>query len=244
MTPSSRKLRLLPGQSGAYSPGELNITVSIIEDDACVRRILARWISKADGFTFITGYGNGQSATAHLPSDGPDVVLVDINLAGQSGIQCVQTLKPVMPKTQFIMLTVYEDADHIFNALTAGATGYLLKRTPADELLASIRQVHEGGSPMSSCIARKVVQAFQPVQTEPSQPDGLSPREWEVLGLLARGYVYKEIAESLGISISTVNTHLHRIYEKLQVRSRSQAIARYSKMSPRPLPSPASRSSA
>ena len=237
-------MRLLSGTSRAYNPGELNIRISIIEDDASVRRILARWIGKAQGFTFVAGYGNGQSALAHLPDEAPDVVLVDINLAGQSGIHCVQTLKPAMPKTQFIMLTVYEDADHIFNALAAGATGYLLKRTPCEELLACIRQVHEGGSPMSSCIARKVVQAFQPAQAEHSQPEGLSPREWEVLGLLARGYVYKEIAESLGISISTVNTHLHRIYEKLQVRSRSQAIARYSQMSSRAASSPVPRTSA
>jgi len=236
MRACSRKLRLLPGQSAGYHQLHLSIKVSIIEDDACVRQILTRWISKAEGFTFVSGYGNGQSALAHLPKDAPDVVLVDINLAGQSGINCVQTLRPEMPGTQFIMLTVYEDSDHIFNALAAGATGYLLKRTPAEELIASIRQVYEGGSPMSSCIARKVVQAFQPTRTEEPQVEGLSPREWEVLGLLARGFVYKEIAESLTISISTVNTHVHRIYEKLHVRSRSQAIARYSQLSSRPQP--------
>jgi DNA-binding NarL/FixJ family response regulator len=205
----------------------VSIAVSIIEDDSSVRKILAGWISRAKGFRFVKEYASVPSAIAGLPQDPPDVVLVDINLAGQSGIHCVCRLKPLMPQTQFVMLTVYEDAEHIFDALVAGATGYLLKRTPREELLAAIKQVHEGGSPMTSYIARKVVQSFQRLRSETPAPDNLSPREWEVLGLLARGYSYKEIADSLGISMPTVNTHIHRTYEKLHVRSRGQAVARY-----------------
>jgi DNA-binding NarL/FixJ family response regulator len=205
----------------------LSIAVSIIEDDASVRKILAGWIGRAKGFQFVSEYSTAESAMAGLPDDKPDVVLADINLSGQSGIHCVCRLKPLMPQTQFLMLTVYEDSDHIFDALAAGASGYLLKRTPRDELLASIKQVHEGGSPMTSYIARKVVQSFQRPRSEAPAPDGLSPREWEVLGLLARGYSYKEIADSLGISMPTVNTHIHRTYEKLHVQSRGQAVARY-----------------
>jgi DNA-binding NarL/FixJ family response regulator len=208
----------------------LNITVSIIEDDGSVRKILAGWISQAKGFRCVSEHCNAESAIAHLPQEKPDVVLADINLPGKSGIECVCHLKPLMPETQFLMLTVYEDSDHIFDALAAGATGYLLKRTPREELLASIKQVHDGGSPMTSYIARKVVQSFQQPPAEKSgeaEPDSLSPREWEVLGLLARGYSYKEIADVLQISLPTVNTHIHRTYEKLHVRSRGQALARY-----------------
>jgi DNA-binding NarL/FixJ family response regulator len=131
------------------------------------------------------------------------------------------------------MLTVYEDSDHIFEALSAGASGYLLKRTPRAELLAAIKQVHEGGAPMTSYIARKVVQAFQRQQSEKPEVNDLSPREWEVLELLSRGYSYKEICSALAISIPTVNTHIHRIYEKLHVRSRGEAVAKFSSFPPR-----------
>lgn len=192
-----------------------------------MRKILVGWITQAKGFNFLSDYASTEAAVARIPQDKPDVVLVDINLSGQSGIHCVYRLKPIMPQTQFVMLTVYEDADHIFDALTAGATGYLLKRTPRDELLASIKMVHEGGSPMTSYIARKVVHSFQRQPAAPAVPDILSPREWEVLRLLARGYAYKEIADTLAISMPTVNTHIHRIYGKLQVQSRGQAVARY-----------------
>jgi len=152
---------------------------------------------------------------------------MDINLPRMNGIECVRRLKPLLPETQFIMLTVYEDADHIFNALSAGATGYLLKQIPCEELLAALKQVHAGGSPMSGSIARKVVQAFQTARPEPSDQAHLTPREREVLGLLARGYLYKEIANNLNISIPTVNTHIRKIYEKLHVQSRGRAVAKY-----------------
>lgn len=206
---------------------QLNIAVSIIEDDDNVRKILAGWVSRAKGYRCASEHRSVESAVAHLPEARPDVVLVDINLSGKSGIQCVCRLKPVMPATQFLMLTVYEDSDHIFDALTAGASGYMLKRTPRAELLASIKQVHEGGSPMTSYIARKVVHSFQQAPPEKADPDGLSPREWEVLRLLARGFAYKEIADVLTISLATVNTHIQRTYEKLHVRSRGQAVARF-----------------
>jgi DNA-binding NarL/FixJ family response regulator len=139
----------------------------------------------------------------------------------------VRRLKPLLLDTQFVMLTVYEDADHIFNALVAGASGYLLKRMPREELLAALKDVHAGGSPMSSHIARKVVQSFQRIDSQRSTEVDLSPREREVLALLARGYLYKEIAESLQISVLTVNSYIRRIYEKLHVRSRAQAVAKY-----------------
>ena len=206
----------------------MSISVSIVEDDAQARQILADWIRRADGFRCVSEHGSAESALATLPAEKPEVVLMDINLPGLNGIECVRQLKPLLPGTQFLMLTVYEDADHIFNALMVGATGYLLKQTPRHELLAALKQVHAGGSPMTSNIARKVVQSFQR-QTQAADADSveLSPREAEVLELLARGYLYKEIAEALAISLPTVNTYIRRIYEKLHVRSRAQAVAKY-----------------
>lgn len=206
----------------------LNISVSIVEDDGQARQILADWIRRTDGFDFKSEFSDAESALAKLPEEKPIVVLMDINLPGLSGIECVRQLKPLLPETQFVMLTVYEDADHIFHALSAGATGYLLKQTPRGELIAALRQVCNGGSPMTSNIARKVVQSFQQhVRASDGAAEELSPREKEVLNLLARGFLYKEIAESLSISTPTVNTYIRRIYEKLHVRSRAQAVAKF-----------------
>ncbi len=205
----------------------VSITVSLVEDDAQARDILTEWIHGADGFKCVGVHENAETALAALPQEKPSVVLMDINMPGISGIECVRLLKPQMPTTQFVMLTVYEDPDHIFKALSSGASGYLLKRTPRAELLAAVKDVYAGGSPMSSNIARKIVQSFQRFSPSLAEPDNLSPREREVLELLARGYLYKEIAESLHISRPTVNTHIRRIYEKLHVRSRSQAVARF-----------------
>ena len=206
---------------------QVSITVSIVEDDAPARGILNDWICGEEGFKCVGVHENGEHALATLPAEKPSVVLMDINLPGISGIECVRRLKPQLPDTQFVMLTVYEDPDHIFKALSSGASGYLLKRTPRAELLAALRDVHAGGSPMSSNIARKIVQSFQRFNAPPEATENLSPREREVLELLARGYLYKEIAEALHISGPTVNTHIRRIYEKLHVRSRSQAVARF-----------------
>jgi DNA-binding NarL/FixJ family response regulator len=206
----------------------VNISVAIVEDDVPAREILAGWIRSTDGFTCAGEFDDAETALAKLPLEKPSVVLFDINLPGMNGIECVRKLKPRLPDTQFVMVTVYEDANHIFNALSAGASGYLLKQTRRQELLDAMKDVHAGGSPMSSQIARKVVQNFYRSET---QADGetveLSPREREVLELLARGYLYKEIAEMLKISVQTVNTYIRRIYEKLHVRSRAQAVAKY-----------------
>jgi len=208
--------------------GRMVISVSLVEDDAQARKILAGWITQASGFRLNGDWGDAESAVAVLPEKKPDVVLMDINLPGMSGVEAVRKLKAVLPETQFVMLTVYEDADHIYDALAAGATGYLLKETPRQELLNAMEDVHRGGSPMTSNIARKVVQSFgqTPAATAAAQDD-LSPREQEVLDLLARGYLYKEIAERLNISVPTVNTYVRRMYEKLHVRSRAQAVDKY-----------------
>jgi DNA-binding NarL/FixJ family response regulator len=206
----------------------VSIAVAIVEDDVPAREILAGWIRNAPGFRCVGEFDDAETALAKLPIEKPSVVLFDINLPGMNGIECVRRLKPRLPDTQFVMVTVYEDANHIFNALSAGASGYLLKQTRRNELIEALKDVHAGGSPMSSQIARKVVQNFYRSET---RTDGeaveLSPREREVLELLARGYLYKEIAEMLKISVQTVNTYIRRIYEKLHVRSRAQAVAKY-----------------
>jgi DNA-binding NarL/FixJ family response regulator len=208
------------------------ITVSIVEDDAQTREIFANWINDAPGFRLAGDWGDAEKALGALPAKKPNVVLMDINLPGMSGVEAVRRLKPLLPETQFVMLTVYEDADHIYNALAAGATGYLLKQTPRAELLGAVEEVHRGGSPMTSNIARKVVQSFK--QTAALRaPEELSSREQEVLDLLARGYLYKEIAERLNISVPTVNTYVRRMYEKLHVRSRAQAVAKYAHLAGR-----------
>ena len=205
----------------------LSITVSIIEDDAPVRQILTGWIDTAKGFRCLSAFGSAESALVSLPREAPHILLVDINLPGMSGIECVRRLKPLMPETQFLMLTVYADTDHIFDALSAGASGYLLKETGRGELIASLKLVHEGGSAMTSFIARKLAQSFRQPHPELPDPQSLTPRERAILELLSRGDYYKEIAESLGISVYTVCTHIRRIYEKLHVRSRGQAVAKY-----------------
>lgn len=208
----------------------MSITVSIIEDDGPAREILVDWIRRADGFRCLNEHATAESALAALPGEKPDVVLVDINLPGVNGIECIRRLKTVLPQTQFLVLTVYEDDNCIFKALSAGASGYLLKQTPRQMLLGALKDVHAGGSPMSSSIARKVVQSFRH-NTLPGAAE-LSPREQEVLELLARGYLYKEIADSLELSVQTVNTYIRRMYEKLHVRSRSQALAIYAHLPP------------
>ncbi len=205
------------------------IRVAVVEDDAAVRAMLCEWVQQAEGFRCVQNFGSAENALAELIQNPPDVALVDINLPGMSGIECVLRLKIRIPKTQFVMITNYEDADHIFDALAAGATGYLLKRTRREDLLAALREVYTGGSPMSSNIARKIVLSFQR-ETTSDRADGLSPREGEVLALLARGYLYKEVADIIGISLPTVKTYIRRICEKLHVHSRAQAVALYVKL--------------
>lgn len=208
----------------------MKLRVSIVDDDRPTRALLTELIGQSDQLAFVSEHPDTESALATLPGEKPDVVLMDINVPALNGIECVRQLKPVLPDTQFLMLTVYADADHIFEALTAGATGYLLKGTRRGELLTAIKQIAQGGSPMSCSIARKVVQSFSRTHTARPAATGiqeLSPREATVLDLLAKGYLYKEIAENLGLSPLTIDTYVRRIYEKLQVNSRSQAIAKY-----------------
>lgn len=203
------------------------ITVSIVEDQEPLRNTLARVLNRAEGFKCVSHYGSAEAALEDLPQVKPQVVLMDINLPGINGVECVRRLKELIPDTQITMLTVYEDTENIFNALAAGASGYMLKRTPRAELLEAIKEVHRGGSPMTTHIARKVVQSFQKPASTPEPTENLSPREQEVLDCLAQGLIYKEIADKLGISYETVHTYIRRIYEKLQVRTRTEAVAKF-----------------
>jgi DNA-binding NarL/FixJ family response regulator len=211
---------------------DTSIGVSIIEDNAQVREIFVSWIKSERKCHLLSDYGSGERALAKLPSEKPAVVLMDIILPKMSGIECVRRLKPLLPGTQFVMLTVYDDADNLFRALAAGASGYLLKQTTREQLLAAIQEVYAGGSPMSNNIARKVIESFHRSGAEFDEAQELTSRERMVLELLARGDLYKEIAENLGISIPTVNTHVRHIYEKLHVRSRTTAAAKFARMTP------------
>ena len=205
------------------------IKVSIVDDEADLREHIAGYVGAAKGFRCLGLHSNAREALANIPKEKPDVVLMDINLGGMSGIECVRLLKPQIPETQVVMLTVFDDTEKIFSALAAGASGYLLKRLPPAKLLEAIREVHEGGSPMSAPIARKVVQSLQPALAAPSVPQtlALSPRERDVLDGLAEGQAYKQIADKLGVSIHTVRNYIRRIYEKLHVCSRTEAVAKY-----------------
>jgi DNA-binding NarL/FixJ family response regulator len=204
------------------------ISVSIVEDSEQVRSTLTKLINRAEGFKCLSEYANAEAALEGLPKDKPEVVLMDINLPGMNGVECVRQLKQKMAEVQVMMLTAYEDTENIFNALAAGASGYMLKRTPRDELLEAIREVQRGGSPMTTHIARKVVQSFQKSAAAPPPVESnLSEREQQVLDCLSQGFLYKEIAEKLGISYETVHTYIRRIYEKLQVRTRTEAVAKF-----------------
>ena len=203
------------------------ITVSIVEDNEQLRGTLARVINRAEGFRCLSQYGDAESALEGLSKDRPGVVLMDINLPGMNGVECVRRLKQIVPAVQVVMLTVYEDTENIFKALTAGAAGYLLKRTKSAELLEAIREVHRGGSPMTTHIARKVTESFIRAGRSAQPTENLSEREQEVLDCLSQGFLYKEIADKLGISYETVHTYIRRIYEKLQVRTRTEAVAKF-----------------
>jgi DNA-binding NarL/FixJ family response regulator len=203
------------------------ISVAIVEDNDQLRATLARVLNRADGFSCVSHYSNAEDAVKDLPNIRPDVVLMDINLPGMNGVECVRQLKQLLPETQVMMLTVYEDTENIFSALTAGANGYMLKRTPSKELLEAIAEVHRGGSPMTMHIARKVVQSLQKTTATADPTENLSEREQQVLDHLSHGLMYKEIAEKLGISYETVHTYIRRIYEKLQVRTRTEAVAKF-----------------
>ena len=203
------------------------ISVSIVDDEKELRESIKTFVDGSPGFRCLSSYSNAAAALTGLPDDKPDVVLMDINMLGMDGIECVERLKTIMPDIQIVMLTVYEDTDKIFKALSAGASGYLLKRSSPARLLDAIKEVHAGGSPMSSSIARKVVASFRKAAPAVEHEIHLSPREQMVLDCLAKGLTYKQIADQLEISIDTIRTYLRRIYEKLHVQSRTEAVAKY-----------------
>jgi len=209
---------------------EKKIAVSIVDDETDLRESIIRYLDLSGEFQCVSGYARAEDAVAGLPDDGPDVVLMDIKMEGMNGIECVRRLKEKIPLVQIIMLTVFEDSDLIFDALRAGATGYLLKSQPPEKLLEAIRDVVAGGSPMSASIARKVVQLVRASdRSETANIDDrvLSERQRQVLDLLAAGQPYKLIADNMGVSIHTVRSYLRRTYEKLQVHSRTEAVAKY-----------------
>lgn len=205
----------------------MNIRVAIVEDDEQVRENLARLVGEAKGFECAATFSSGEQALEELPRRAFDVVLMDINLPGISGVECVRQLKSVAPGTQVVMLTVYDDSDRIFQALQMGASGYLLKRSTSTEILHAIEDVHRGGAPMSSYIARKVVQSFSRQGPSDKPAENLSKRETDVLEYVSRGYTNKEIADALGLSAETVRGYLKTIYSKLHVRSRTEAAMKF-----------------
>ena len=202
-------------------------TVSIVDDEKDLCQSIATFVNGAAGFRCVSIYHNGEAALEHLPTEQPDVVLMDIHLTGMSGIECVRRLKAVVPTMQIVMLTVYEDTEQIFKAIAAGASGYMLKRLTPGKLLEAIKEVHGGGSPMSSSIARKVVASFQKANRTDDEKPHLSSREQMVLDCLAKGLTYKQTADQLGVSIDTIRTYVRRVYEKLHVQSRTEAVAKY-----------------
>ena len=205
----------------------MDIKVALVEDDALVREELARLISREPGFVCVGAYSDGETALVEIPKKKPDVVLMDINLPGVSGIDCIRSLKTACPAVSIVMLTVYDEVGQLFKSLMAGASGYLLKRLSPKKLIEAIEEVCEGGSPMSAPIARKVVQSFKTVPPKGDESVDLSPREQSVLNGLAAGLVYKQIADQLGVSIHTVRNYIRRIYEKLHVCTRTEAVAKF-----------------
>jgi len=211
----------------------MSVSISIVEDNAAFRESLAQMLDKTPGFRCLHTYGSAELALAKIPSPPPDVVLMDINLPGINGVECVRRLHTLVPAVRVIMLTVYENTENIYAALKAGASGYILKRTAPAKLLEAIQDVMAGGAPMSSAIARKVVQSFQEIKPANDNVEGLSAREKEVLDMLAEGFLYKEISDKLHLGLGTIKTYVRRIYEKLHVQSRTEAVVKYLETSKR-----------
>lgn len=201
-----------------------SITVSVVEDDVKVRGSLAWVIDSTEGFKCVSQHPDAENALKEIPIIKPEVVLMDINLPNMNGVECVRKLKELLPEVHVVMLTVYENTNIIFSALSSGASGYLLKQSTPEQITDAIRDVHAGGSPMTSHIARKVVASFQKINTPTKDYEKLSLREQQVIDWLAKGRTYQEIATALNISYATVNTHIRHIYEKLHVRSRTEAV--------------------
>jgi DNA-binding NarL/FixJ family response regulator len=206
-----------------------NMTIGIVEDDAVLRKSLTRLVGDTYGASNIIACASGEEALQKLPAQKPQVVLMDLNLPQMPGTECIRRLKEALPTTQVIVLTVYEDSEHIFQALKAGASGYLLKRSDPDEVLEAITNAREGGAPMSSQVAQRVVQSFHAPASPSLDTTALTEREREILTFLSKGFANKEIADKMNISVPTVRTHLRHIYEKLHVRSRGEAIVKYLK---------------
>ena len=202
-------------------------TVAIVEDNNDFRASLALYLDEAQGHRCVCACSTAEEALQKIPRLLPDVVLMDIHLPNLSGVDCTRRLKELCPSIQILILTVYEDNERIFGALQAGASGYLLKRADPADILRAIQDVKQGGAPMSNQIARRVVQSFREKSGDMSKLEGLSQREEEILQNLSKGYSTKEIAERLSVSVNTVRTHLQHIYEKLHVRSRTEAVAKF-----------------
>ena len=204
------------------------IKVSIVEDQEDIREGMRFLINQTSEFSCLSVYRDAEDAVTGLSMQQPDLVIMDINLPGMTGIECIRRLKPKFPAMQFIMFTVFEDSEQVFEALTSGASGYLLKKTPPERIISALKELHEGGAPMSTGIARKVIGILQertiPQQKNPVNDFRLSPREYEILDLLAKGLFYKEIASQLLITTGTVRQHIHKIYEKLHVQNRTEAL--------------------
>lgn len=198
------------------------ISVSIVEDLPEVRSGLEKLIKEQPDMVLLSSFPNAEEAMPHLPEQQPDIVIMDINMPGISGIDCIRKIKDNCPGTQFMIFTIYENDDKVFDALAAGASGYLLKKTPGDKIIEAIKELYKGGSPMSSQIARKVIGHFK--EKTKQGHDDLTNKENEVLLLLSKGFLYKEIALQLHITLGTVTQHIHRIYEKLHVNNRTEAI--------------------
>ena len=202
-------------------------TIALVEDDDSLRETLAELLSSSPEWKLVAAYPAAEPALEAMQASCPDVVLMDIQLPGISGIECVARLKEMHPAVLVLMVTVYDNNDRIFDALAAGASGYLLKRDAPSKLLECLEDLLAGGSPMSSAIARKVVQHFQKSPPAKNEDHNLTPREKQILELLVKGGLYKEIAWDLGIGVETVRTHLHNIYAKLHVRTRTEAVVKY-----------------
>ena len=230
-------MRFPPSQSKEHTgprmiarTGTARIKVAIVEDDDELRANLSEYVGRFPDFKLVAAFADGEAALADLPRLKPEVVVMDINLPGIDGIKCVEHLRDSMPQTLFMMLTVYEDNDCLFRSLLAGASGYLLQRASPAEIVSAIRDLHAGGSPMTPQIARRVVQHYQQTQTrtQPVEELGeLSPHQRAFLEQLAKGYRYKEIADNLGIGMDGVRSYVRRIYEKLHVHSRTEAVVKY-----------------